>query len=227
MNPLIGIPLSQHYTRVFRIRYNERVASSFIATHENRTILITSGHIIEENAKYIEIYLNGEFKKIEIKCMSNGYRDNIDAAVIIFDGINDFKNKTELNIEGLVVGQDVYFMGFPFDINSAFMPWAKEMPIPFVKKGIISSQDRITKEIYIDGINNSGFSGGPIIYYDYKMKKHKFAGSISGFRKEHFPVRDTNNFFKDTNYMTEANSGIIHGVPESSIKSLIDKLRLR
>jgi hypothetical protein len=66
---------------------------------------------------------------------------------------------------GLIVSQDVYFLGYPARLPN-FSPPAERSA--FVKKGIISAL-HITPQgvhiLYVDGFNNPGFSGGPVVFY--------------------------------------------------------------
>jgi hypothetical protein len=61
-----------------------------------------------------------------------------------------------------------------------------------MKKGIISGTADINgaKLIFLDGHNNPGFSGGPIVYRDFNKSDlvFKLAGVVSGFLPETTPV---------------------------------------
>ena len=72
-------------------------------------------------------------------------------------------------------GQDAYFLGFPhgmradIKINDGF-------PLPFVKRATVSAHSPVTQDdlkaflpskqsvLFLDGINNEGFSGGPVVF---------------------------------------------------------------
>jgi hypothetical protein len=87
------------------------------------------------------------------------------------------------------LGQDVYFLGFPFGLGTV-MENGPQM-VPFVKKGILSAIDgRETsgRLIYVDGHNNPGFSGGPIIFANFDQRRAlQIGGVISAYR--HQPSR--------------------------------------
>jgi len=63
-------------------------------------------------------------------------------------------------------------------------------PIPFVKKGIISNffENKGVEHIYLDGHNNLGFSGGPVVYYSIEKKDHRVAAVISAFESTDEPI---------------------------------------
>jgi hypothetical protein len=43
--------------------------------------------------------------------------------------------------------------------------------------------------LYIDGFNNPGFSGGPIIYWDFKKHAYRILGVVSAYKEEAAKVR--------------------------------------
>lgn len=83
-------------------------------------------------------------------------------------------------------------------------------PIPFVKKGIISSfiTDSLgTTQIFLDGHNNPGFSGGPVVVTNFGNEtKHKMRiiGIVSAYLNENkitkTPIGD---------FVNKENSGIV------------------
>ena len=75
--------------------------------------------------------------------------------------------------------------------------------------------------ILLDGINNHGFSGGPVVAPDVFNADHalKLVGVISGYKYENEPV--TVNGQTAPNVSGSANSGIILVVPISRAIDLI------
>ena len=58
------------------------------------------------------------------------------------------------------MGQQVWFLGYPYGIASHFQ---SGKVAPFIKRGTMSAIDAANPDaivIYIDGFNNPGFSGG-------------------------------------------------------------------
>jgi hypothetical protein len=60
--------------------------------------------------------------------------------------------------------------------------------------------------LYIDGFNNPGFSGGPVIFWDRTESKWKILGVVKGYREEPAKVR-VGGKEVDTNILV--NSGIL------------------
>jgi len=85
--------------------------------------------------------------------------------------------------EGLVIGSETFFFGFPFGIRQDVADLNGGFPFALVKKAIISGTfgQKGIIGIFLDGHNNVGFSGGPIGYFDKEKKKLVILGVISGY----------------------------------------------
>ncbi len=64
------------------------------------------------------------------------------------------------------------------------------------------------KIFYVDGYNNPGFSGGPIVFLDLKEKKLKVAAVVSGYRNQ---LADIYEKDKATALKAVTNSGLLLG----------------
>lgn len=92
-----------------------------------------------------------------------------------------------------LIGQDAYFIGFPFGMYSQgkINPPGINHPIGFVKQGLLSGvqyqRDGDADLIILDGYNIFGFSGGPVTYW--AAPNHSYViGVISGFRPDYGSV---------------------------------------
>jgi len=84
------------------------------------------------------------------------------------------------------------------------------MPGPFVKKGTLSSSSQSDVAMYVDAINNPGFSGGPLYYFkDFptKFDECRLVGLVSKWRTEREPVFDAEG--NVTDLWTESNPGLM------------------
>jgi len=88
--------------------------------------------------------------------------------------------------KGVIYGQDVYFLGFPYGLlgRCAFGP--DGFPLPFVKRATVSLFDGAM--FLLDGNNNPGFSGGPVVFTEPQSNRYKVAAVISGFQSVPEPV---------------------------------------
>jgi len=97
------------------------------------------------------------------------------------------KYNVNLNADGLAYSQEVYFLGFPFVIT---MPSVTNVnnandgfPFPLVKKACVSAlhTEEEPSLMLLDGINNKGFSGGPVCFYNINTNNLEICGVISGY----------------------------------------------
>lgn len=85
---------------------------------------------------------------------------------------------------GPTLGQQVWFLGYPFG-DTGLVGRFQDQIIPFIKRGTISavsSNDPNAVILYIDGFNNPGFSGGPILYWDFRKRAYRLLGVVMGYR---------------------------------------------
>jgi S1-C subfamily serine protease len=107
-------------------------------------------------------------------------------------------------------GREVYFLGFPYGLFTSFGTQAQS--IALVKHAYASGVtnraaffpdgDKDEPLLLLDGLNNPGFSGGPVVGLD-----HKVIGVISGFRNYAIPLKVDGKMM--TNATTPTNSGTI------------------
>jgi len=102
--------------------------------------------------------------------------------------------------------------------------------IPFVKSGILSAIDVRQKNsmvMYVDGHNNIGFSGGPIVYLHRKTGEYRVAAVVQGYKTELSPVLKKEDLQKTDarayeDLYVRGNSGIVVGY---SIKHIVDAIQ--
>ena len=91
-------------------------------------------------------------------------------------------------MDELYLSQDAYFLGFPYGIHADVGELNANFPIPLVKKACVSMlslAQGTEKYILLDGHNNPGFSGGPVIYsVGGNPRDVRVAAVISGYRFE-------------------------------------------
>ena len=102
------------------------------------------------------------------------------------------------------------------------MRGSADTSFPFIKKGILSAIDASNPDaivLYVDGFNNHGFSGGPIVYYDFGLHQYFIAGVVRGFRQD--PAQTmVNGKVVDSEVLV--NSGILVGY---SIANAIEAIK--
>jgi len=144
--------------------------------------------------------------------------DQVDIAVLQTEEMVSKPYEITWSDKGSVTfGQQVWFLGYPYGLGTQF----SNAEIPFIKRGTMSAIDASNHDailFYIDGFNNPGFSGGPIIYWDFNEHVIKILGVVMGYQKESAKVM-VNGIEHDTAIMV--NSGILVGY---SIKHVFDAI---
>ena len=184
------------FMRVLNIHVGKNTGTAFTLDVDGRQYLITAKHMIADlkQEDSIDIYTNNEWAPLAVKVLK--CEEPIDIAVLIPTKVLTISYPLEPG-KSIYTGQEVYFLGFPYGLLGP-VNWKNvsgDYPDPFVKKGFVSSFSKVGEGtlLMIDGFNNPGFSGGPIVYRDINQVNNLsaplyVAGVISGFRPELLPV---------------------------------------
>jgi hypothetical protein len=207
--------------RVFRISWNHSRGTAFAIEVDGREYLVTARHVVESITAIatIGVFRRNRFDDLGVKLVGLSSPE-ADIAVLAADMPLAVPNlPAEPSANGIVYGQDVYFLGFPYDFLGEVTLTPKGYPLPFVKKAIVSQMD--LKTLMLDGHNNPGFSGGPVVFTAPGEKRQKIAGVISGYRCAPEPV-----FHGDlaTQFTYRHNTGIIVA---NSIDAALELIRAR
>lgn len=203
------------FCRVIRILYENYSGTCFTIESHGEQFLVTAKHLFKKqypDSTNIKLLIGLDYQTIAVDIRYPA-ETNVDIAVMrlktprYLTPVYDNKN----TIEGLVFGQAVYFVGFPFQYDSILNSFpGGDKPIPFVKQACLSAilKDN-TGTIILDGISNPGFSGGPVCFIPVgsNEKTMRILGVISGYRFNEGPVFDKDGNETD-NYVKE-NTGII------------------
>jgi S1-C subfamily serine protease len=134
-----------------------------------------------------------------------------------------------LETEGqIILGGEVLFAGYPVFSKQQFGTVSKNNSLyPLVKRGIISAFfDPPGINLYlIDAHNNPGFSGSPLVTYNFETKKTILIGVVSGYIKELKSIKTPAGATLDA--VMEENSGITIAYPIWVANEIVDKEILR
>lgn len=178
------------YTRVFHIRYGQGTGTCFASDFEGRQYLVTAKHVIAglTNNSNIELYHNGSWVTLQARLV--GHHASADVSVISIN--QSLANlKLEASSNGIMLGQDTFFLGFPYMLaDEANTQINRNFPLPLVKKAALSAilNDGLGHYMLLDGLNNPGFSGGPVVFAQPNQNTYKIAAIISGYRFSEEPV---------------------------------------
>ena len=119
---------------------------------------------------------------------------------------------------GFSISQDVYFAGYPYNhmIDRFF---EQNLAYPFVKKAIVSGVLHAPGIkpglIVLDGHNNEGFSGGPVLLPYVEGISPAAIGVIGGYRTELLAVDGSDDLY------VAANAGMIYAAPMAPVLDAI------
>ena len=199
---------SNVHTRTFQFRFGDSSGTCFTLDVESRQYIVIAKHLVKGITSDAIIYIKHDqvWKELPINIVGH-CEGNVDISVLAA-GIQLSAEELDLpsTMDGIVIGQDVYFVGFPYGLTTEVGQINYDFPIPFVKKALLSSLDVDEGLLYLDGFNNSGFSGGPVVFRTSNSNGFLVAAVISGYRCEITSVYTED---RRTPYYVKNNTGII------------------
>lgn len=207
------------FSRIFHIKYGKGAGTCFTVDVDGKQYFVTAKHVIEDlkDNDEIELFHNSKWTKIKVKL--TGHSGVSDVSVFSID-LYIHGLPLQADMGGISYGQDLYFLGFPFGLKSNVGALNREFPLPLVKKGILSAIffDQPGKPFLIDGHNNPGFSGAPVVFKETNSNDFKIAGIISSYRYE---LENTYLNDSPTPIQIKTNTGIIIAYAITNAKELI------
>lgn len=170
-------------SRIFQIRVENKMGTCFTIDHNNKQYIITAKHIINNRKiSAISIRQDHEWKSHNLTLVGD-CPSPIDISVLAADICLSPTHLMPAELTGIIYGQEVFFLGFPYGIGTHQPGLNMNRPLPFIKKAILSASDAPNRLLYFDGHNNPGFSGGPIVWQHHQNQTAHFSvcGVISGF----------------------------------------------
>lgn len=199
--------------RVFNIEWNGSCGTAFTLEHKEKQYLITARHVINGfaggklNILHSSKWLLAKFDVVGVAA------GEIDVAVLAPAQQLSPAHPMPAGTSSMILGQSVYFLGFPYglrydapeSINNGF-------PLPLVKGGVLSTIPTPDGKILVDGHNNPGFSGGPVVFIPKGLppgRNSEFcvAGVVAAYPAASEPVYDRDN--RATELFIKNNPGIL------------------
>lgn len=206
----------------YKIRVGEQVGTSFLLEHNSRRYLITAKHIGINITDSVDLDWENGWESLPVQVVGHSADDSTvlrieqDLARALLPKWTPPRVQTDL-----VLGEDVRFYGFPLGMSTSRGP--STVPVPLVKGGIISGFYGTEKlgadsSFWIDGHNNRGFSGGPVV--SMRNGEYAIAGVISAYRHSEEPVFGLDEQKSEIGTI-QVNSGIIKAENISSAMRII------
>lgn len=196
--------------RIFFVRVGNSTGTAFTVDISHRQYLVTAKHVVEgvTNGHKPEVFHENIWKPLDNVRVWFPDGDNDLALIPLRKQLSPSAPITVARGEGYGLSQQCYFLGFPFGLKMDSGTLNNGYPLPFVKSAIVSSfivSGEVGDVIFLDGINNPGFSGGPVVTVD--SNHHcSVIGVISGYRAASEPVLING---QDSGLTYSANTGLI------------------
>ncbi len=192
--------------RTFRIRCGNSIGTAFTIDVDGKHYLVTARHVLENLASIgtLHIFGNGQWFPLPVTLV--GHAPNaIDISVLAPEQrLNPPDLPVQASCGGLTYGQEVYFLGFPYHFLGNVIFTEEGFPLPFVKRATMSC---FSRDVYLlDGHNNPGFSGDPVIFGNPGTPPTNIAAVISGYEFVPEPIFDGD---AKTEFTYRYNTGII------------------
>lgn len=225
MAEVIGVT-SNVLKRVVRIVVGQASGTAFTLDVDGHQYLITAKHVVagllNEQSK-IQVCGDGGCTEREITVLRCD--DPIDIAVLVPNTLLTVTYDLPADSNGIILGQDVYFVGFPYADPALVTSTAAKENVGFVRKAIWSAQERKDgfTRYYFDGRNNFGFSGAPIVYLQQGQAgfNYKLAAVVSGYRSDFTEVMKSEPISNDKITSDDIALGRIIDYPDGSHAKLV------
>ena len=181
------IPTTNVLQRTMCIKAGTSIGTAFTVDRDGRQYVVTARHVVKDLAPdgEIEVRRNRQWEPVPVSVVGVGTGET-DVTILKPNRQLTPSHPLEPSIAGIVYGQQVFFLGFPYGWDSGAESINNGYPVPFVKAGIVSALIMgDTTRIYIDAHSNPGFSGGPLVFRPPgQPSEHKVAGVIVGSQQD-------------------------------------------
>jgi len=195
----------------------------FMIDTDSRQYFVTAAHLFKTSHKSgdkvtIQMVVQNELENLEAEVFFHPNK-NVDIALMKLSQKVSQGSGISLEARNVFFGDQVYFYGFPLTNMGTE---AGGFKFPLIKTATVSGQliyDGVDV-LVLDGHNNHGFSGGPVLAYDSSKKKLSVIGVVSGY---YFEPRNVQ--FKGEKLSFDENSGIIICYGRNFIDDLLKKYK--
>ena len=213
--------------RTLFINGGRELGTAFTIDYNGKIYLVTARHVVAglpTGSTTIKIQRSGNWEDYHVVKTLFPRSNDVDIAVLE----TDEKAAEPFHVAisktgGPSFGQQVWFLGYPWGIHSR----ARNGELPFIKRGTMSAIDASNDDavvLYIDGFNNPGFSGGPIVYWSFSERAYRLLGVVKGYKEDTAKVV-INGEHADTQLLV--NSGILIGYSIEHATQAIDQEKLQ
>jgi len=201
---------SEVLQRVYSIKKGQFTGTIFTIDIDNKQYVVSARHLFEDvvNEVTVQVFHESQWKNLHLRLVDH-CPDRIDISVLAADiKLTPHDLRCEASSKELFLSQDVFFLGFPYDDYKDAGLINRNFPMPFVKKAIVSNMqfENGINTFFLDGHNNPGFSGGPVVFNLHRTNEWKVFAVISGYHASKEPIYQGKT---GTPFYYMENSGII------------------
>lgn len=205
---------AQVMQRVFQLKHGGATGTCFALDVDNRQYLCTARHCMQSFAGgAIELFQDNQWKTLNVRLV--GFGSHGSDVCVLYPRIRLVHSALSLpaSPEGFFYGQEGFFLGFPFGMRMDSKNMNMSFPFPFVKRATVSafnpSHDPGESVLFLDGHNNPGFSGGPVVFNQNPPAQDTWCvvAIVSGYRFDRAPV--LNDLNAPTDQWVAINTGIV------------------
>lgn len=210
--------------RTMLINNGRKYGTAFKVDYQGRIYLVTARHMVEgmpTNKANFQVWKENRWQ--DLPTVRTLFPKSSDVDIAVLETYEKITQPYQITADdtggGVTFGQQVWFLGYPFQLMTRTQTGES---FPFMKRGTLSAIDARDPSailIFIDGFNNEGFSGGPVIYWDFNQHKYSLLAVVKGYLPENAMAKINGENVK-TQYLV--NSGILIGFSTSHIKEAIE-----
>ncbi len=196
--------------RTLFIKVGNVTGTAFKIDHDGKIYLVTARHVVTgvpETKATIQVWKSDNWT--DYPTIKTLYPPSKDADIAVLETSEKISQPYGIGTAGSTTfGQQVWFLGYP---QGGLGTRVGNAEFPFIKKGTMSAINPSNPDavvLYIDGFNNPGFSGGPIVFWDFGSHSYQIFGVVQGYKTEAAKTV-VNGTPLDTNILV--NSGILVG----------------
>lgn len=216
----------------YLVNFENQISTCFVLFYEGRSFFVGAKHALLnlKNGDNLHFSRNNQWEPLKItECIAD---DNGNDVTIFTSKIFSHQvGSVPINRAPMVPGSTVIYLGFPHGLAGTF-PKQLDFPTPLAKVAYISGRVEVNgiSIPILDGINNPGFSGGPI-YCNNERGFPVVIGLISGYRYEksssgqlYRKLSEQYDEEKVAGHYVKLNSGIIYFTDITCAESLSHNL---
>jgi hypothetical protein len=191
---LVSVALAQDavprevLNRTILIKVGNTYGTAFAVDYQGKKFIVTARHVVAglpDSKATIQMWQSEQWK--DYHTVRTLFPSSSDVDIAVFETEEKVPQPYSVSTApggGLTLGQQVWFLGYPYLISSHFSGGKRA---PFIKRGTMSAIDASRPDavvVYIDGFNNPGFSGGPIVYWDFSKHTYGILGVVKGYKND-------------------------------------------